>query len=72
MGGVMYPMGCMFLWNDKICFIEIHKLATEQGDDGYEIHWLSKDGKENGTLVGYEQLSTLWRFTVSNGRRFLL
>ena len=56
-GWSQYPMGCIFLWNEKICFIEITK-ATEQGDREYEIHWLSKDGKENGTLVSYEQLST--------------
>lgn len=56
-GWSQYPMGCIFLWNEKICFIEITK-ATEQGNDEYEIHWLSKDGKENGTLVSYEQLST--------------
>lgn len=56
-GWSMYPMHCMFLWNDKICFIE-YTNYTEQGDEGYEIHWLSKDGKENGTLVSYEQLST--------------
>lgn len=35
--------------------MEITK-ATEQGEE-YEIHWLSKDGKENGTLVSYEQLN---------------
>ena len=51
------PMGGIFLWNEKICFIEITK-ATEQGNDEYEIHWLSKNGKENGTLVSYEQLNT--------------
>lgn len=56
-GWSQYPMGCIFLWNEKICFIEITK-ATEQGNDEYEIHWLSKDGKENGTLVSYEQLNT--------------
>lgn len=56
-GWSKYPMCCIFLWNDKICFIEFTN-ATEQGDDKYEIHWLSKDGKENGTLVSYEQLST--------------
>ena len=56
-GWSQYPMGCIFLWNEKICFIEITK-ATEQGDREYEIHWLSKDGKENGTLVSYEQLNT--------------
>ena len=56
-GWSQYPMGGIFLWNEKICFIEITK-ATEQGNDEYEIHWLSKDGKENGTLVSYEQLST--------------
>lgn len=55
-GWSQYPMGCIFLWNEKICFIEITK-ATEQGNDEYEIHWLSKDGKENGTLVSYEQLN---------------
>lgn len=55
-GWSKYPMGCMFLWNDKICFIEFTS-ATEQGDDEYEIHWISKDGKENGTLVSYEQLN---------------
>ena len=56
-GWSMYPMHCMFLWNDKICFIE-YTNYTEQGDEEFEIHWLSKDGKENGTLVSYEQLST--------------
>ncbi len=56
-GWSQYPMDCIFLWNEKICFIEITK-ATEQGNDEYEIHWLSKNGKENGTLVSYEQLST--------------
>ena len=56
-GWSQYPMGCIFLWNEKICFIEITK-ATEQGNDEYEIHWLSKNGKENGTLVSYEQLNT--------------
>ena len=56
-GWSQYTLGNIFLWNDKICFMEITK-ATEQGDREYEIHWLSKDGKENGTLVSYEQLST--------------
>lgn len=55
-GWSQYPMGCIFLWNDKICFIELTNV-TEQGDDEYEIHWISKDGKENGTLVSYEQLN---------------
>ena len=52
-GWSMYPMHCMFLWNDKICFIE-YTNYTEQGDEEFEIHWLSKDGKENGTLISYE------------------
>lgn len=56
-GWSKYPLGAPFLWNDKICFLEFTN-ATEQGDEEYEIHWLSKDGKENGTLVSYEQLST--------------
>ena len=56
-GWSKYPLGALFLWNDKICFLEFTN-ATEQGDEEYEIHWLSKDGKENGTLVSYEQLST--------------
>ena len=56
-GWSQYTLGNIFLWSDKICFMEITK-ATEQGDREYEIHWLSKDGKENGTLVSYEQLST--------------
>ena len=56
-GWSLYSLGGIFLWNDKICFLEFTN-ATEQGDEGYEIHWLSKDGKENGTLVSYEQLST--------------
>ena len=56
-GWSLYSLGGIFLWNDKICFIEFTN-ATEQGDEEYEIHWLSKDGKENGTLVSYEQLST--------------
>ena len=55
-GWSMYPMHGMFLWNDKICFIE-YTNYTEQGDEEFEIHWLSKDGKENGTLVSYEQLN---------------
>ena len=52
-GWSLYSLGGIFLWNDKICFIEFTN-ATEQGDEEYEIHWLSKDGKENGTLVSYE------------------
>ena len=56
-GWSLYSLGGIFLWNDKICFIEFTN-ATEQGDEEYEIHWLSKDGRENGTLVSYEQLST--------------
>lgn len=56
-GWSLYSLGGIFLWNDKICFIEFTN-ATEQGDEEYEIHWLSKDGKENGTLVSYEQLNT--------------
>lgn len=56
-GWGQYSLGGIFLWNDKICFIEITK-ATEQGDLEYEVHWISKDGKENGTLISYEQLST--------------
>lgn len=56
-GWSQYTLGNIFLWSDKICFMEITK-ATEQGDEEFEIHWLSKDGKENGTLVSYEQLST--------------
>lgn len=55
-GWGMYSLAGIFLWNDKICFIEFTN-ATEQGDEEYEIHWLSKDGKENGTLVSYEQLN---------------
>lgn len=55
-GWSLYSLGGIFLWNDKICFIEFTN-ATEQGDEEYEIHWLSKDGKENGTLVSYEQLN---------------
>ena len=46
-------MGCIFVWNDKICFIELTNV-TEQGSDEYEIHWISKDGKEDGILVSYE------------------
>lgn len=56
-GWSQYTLGNIFLWSDKICFMEITN-ATEQGDEEYEIHWLSKDGKENGTLVSYEQLNT--------------
>ena len=56
-GWSKYPLGALFLWNDKICFLEFTNV-TEQGDEEYEIHWLSKDGKENGTLVSYEQLNT--------------
>ena len=52
-GWSLYSLGGIFLWNDKICFIEFTN-ATEQGDEEYEIHWLSKDGKEKGTLVSYE------------------
>ena len=57
-GWSLYSLGGIFLWNDKICFIEFTN-ATEQGDEEYEIHWLSKDGKENGTLVSYGQLLLL-------------
>ena len=56
-GWSKYPLGALFLWDDKICFLEFTN-ATEQGDEEYEIHWLSKDGKENGTIVSYEQLNT--------------
>lgn len=52
-GWSLYSLGGIFLWNDKICFIEFTN-ATEQGDEEYEIHWLSKDGKGNGTLISYE------------------
>lgn len=55
-GWSKYPMGCIFLWNDKICFIEFTSF-TEQSYGEYEIHWISKDGKENGILVSYEQLN---------------
>ena len=55
-GWSKYPLGALFLWNDKICFLECTN-ATEQGDEKYEIHWISKDGKEDGTLVSYEQLN---------------
>ena len=63
-GWGQYSLGGIFLWNDKICFIEITK-ATEQGDLEYEVHWISKDGKENGTLISYEDFigyaSSLYR-----------
>lgn len=52
-GWSLYSLGGIFLWNDKICFIELTNY-TEQGDEEFEIHWLSKDGKENGTLISYE------------------
>lgn len=55
-GWSQYPMAGIFLWNNKICFIEITN-AAEQGDFEYEVHWISKDGKKNGTLVSYEQLN---------------
>ena len=60
-GWSKYPLGALFLWNDKICFLECTN-ATEQGDEKYEIHWISKDGKEDGTLVSYEQLNTYGDF----------
>ena len=60
-GWSKYPLGALFLWNDKICFLECTN-ATEQGDEKYEIHWISKDGKEDGTLVSYEQLNTYGEF----------
>ena len=63
-GWGQYSLGGIFLWNDKICFIEITK-ATEHGDLEYEVHWISKDGKENGTLISYEDFigyaSSLYR-----------
>ncbi len=55
-GWSQYTLGGIFLWKDKICFIEVTN-ATEQGDVKFEVHWISKDGKENGTLVSYEQLN---------------
>ena len=36
-GWSRYTLGNIFLWSDKICFMEITK-ATEQGDREYEIH----------------------------------
>ncbi len=65
-GWSKYPLGALFLWNDKICFLECTN-ATEQGDEKYEIHWISKDGKEDGTLVSYEQLNTYGDFSSQMG-----
>ena len=48
-----YSLGGIFLWNDKICFIEYTK-ASVQADEEYAICWLSKDGTEKGTLISYE------------------
>ena len=69
-GWSMYSLVGIFLWNDKICFIE-YTNYTEQGDEEFEIHWLSKDGKENGTLVSYEQLNKDNLLSQTEGAYFL-
>lgn len=67
-GWGMYPLGWLFLWDDKICFLEITD-ASDDGDDEYDFYWISKDGKDHGTLVSYEQMSEVMdyeRFGLRN------
>lgn len=56
-GWSQYPLGALFLWNDKICFFERRRSGNGDYDLEYDFNWVSKDGKETGTLVSYEQLN---------------
>ena len=63
-----YPLGWLFLWDDKVCFLEITD-ASDDGNDEYGLYWISKDGEDHGTLVSYEQLGELMgneRFRLRN------
>ena len=49
-----YPLGALFLWGDKICFLEVTNASETTAE--YGLSWVSKDGKESGRLASYEQL----------------
>lgn len=53
-GWGQYPLGALFLWDDKICFLEVTNASETTAE--YGLSWVSKDGKESGTLASYEQL----------------
>ena len=57
-GWGQYPLGWLFLWDDKVCFLEITD-ASDDGNDEYGLYWISKDGEDHGTLASYEQLGEL-------------
>ena len=56
-GWYRYPLGMLFLWNNKICFLELTKSDIGEYAVEYDFNWISKDGKEQGVLASYEQLS---------------
>ena len=56
-GWGQYPLGALFLWEDKICFLEVTNASETTAE--YGLFWVSKDGKESGTLASYEQLGEL-------------
>lgn len=67
-GWGQYPLGWLFLWDDKVCFLEITD-ASDDGNDEYGLYWISKDGEDHGTLASYEQLGGLMgneRFRLRN------
>ena len=56
-GWYRYPLGMLFLWNNKICFLELTKSDIGEYAVEYDFNWISKDGKEQGVLASYGQLS---------------
>lgn len=52
-GWTQYPLGALFQWDDKICFLECRN--SDNGE--VDFNWISKDGKEKGTLVSSEQMN---------------
>ena len=57
-GWGMYPLGLLFLWDDKVCFFEL-TAVSDGGAEEINLSWISKDGEEHGTLVSADQLSGL-------------
>lgn len=56
----MYPLNMLFLWEDKVCFFELTHVSDDSDEDEeINLCWISKDGKNYGTLVSYEQLNEL-------------
>lgn len=56
----MYPLNMLFLWEDKVCFFELTHVSDDSDEDEeINLCWISKDGKNHGTLVSYEQLNEL-------------